>query len=156
VTPEGLSAIMRLAGGDMRRSLNVLQACHMAYDEINEAAVYACTGNPLPSDLRLMLNWLNNAPLQSAYEQILALQQAKGLSLLDMLTYLHELVLQISYPPPVMNFLLAEMAALEVRLAHGTNERIQLASLVGVFKQACAMTEQFQNEKDKRMAMSAK
>jgi replication factor C subunit 3/5 len=122
----------------------------MAYDEINEAAVYASTGNPLPSDLKLMLNLLNNAPMQAAFDQILAIQQQKGLSLLDMLTFLHEQVLQISYPPPVMNFLLSELAALEVRLAQGTNERIQLASLVGVFKQACAMTEQFQIEREKK------
>jgi replication factor C subunit 3/5 len=97
-----------------------------------------------------MLNLLNNAPMQAAFDQILAIQQQKGLSLLDMLTFLHEQVLQISYPPPVMNFLLSELAALEVRLAQGTNERIQLASLVGVFKQACAMTEQFQIEREKK------
>jgi hypothetical protein len=50
------------------QSLNVMQACHMAYDETNENTVYACTGNPLPSDLRLMLNTLNNDPMQKAME----------------------------------------------------------------------------------------
>ena len=68
VTTDGLNAIMKLASGDMRRSLNVLQACHMAYDEINEVNVYSCTGNPLPSDLKLMLNMLNNMPIKQAYE----------------------------------------------------------------------------------------
>lgn len=59
---------MKLANGDMRRSLNVLQACHMAYDQVNETNVYSCTGNPLPSDLKLMLNMLNNMPIKQAYE----------------------------------------------------------------------------------------
>jgi DNA polymerase III delta prime subunit len=59
---------MKLANGDMRRSLNVLQACHMAYDAVTEASVYACTGNPLPSDLKLMLNMLNNQPMQQAFD----------------------------------------------------------------------------------------
>lgn len=86
---------------------------------------------------------------------ILAIQAAKGLSLTDMLTYLHELVLQISYPPPVMNFLLSQMSNIEYRLSHGTNDKLQLASLVGVFKQACQMTEQFQADKEKRMAIKA-
>jgi replication factor C subunit 3/5 len=67
-----------------------------------------------------------------AFSGILGIQIAKGLSLLDMVTFLHELVLQISYPPPVMNFLLSEMSNVEYRLAHGTNERLQLAALVGV------------------------
>jgi hypothetical protein len=50
------------------QSLNVMQACHMAYDEINENNVYACTGNPLPSDMKLMLNILNNDPMKQAFE----------------------------------------------------------------------------------------
>ena len=85
----------------MRKSLNVLQACHMAYSEINELAVYSSTGNPLPSDLKLMLSMLNNQPFQVAFEGIHAIQVEKGLSLFDMITFLHELVLQINYPPPV-------------------------------------------------------
>lgn len=68
ITQEGLRAIMKLAGGDMRKSLNVMQACHMAYDEINENNVYACTGNPLPSDMKLMLNILNNDPMKQAFD----------------------------------------------------------------------------------------
>lgn len=86
---------------------------------------------------------------------ILGIQAAKGLSLTDMLTYLHELVLQISYPPPVMNFILSQMSNIEYRLSHGTNDKLQLASLVGVFKQACQMTEQFQADKEKRQAIKA-
>ena len=68
ITPDGLHAIMKLAGGDMRKSLNVMQACHLAYDVINENNVYACTGNPLPSDMKLMLNVLNNEPIKKAFE----------------------------------------------------------------------------------------
>ena len=49
-----------------------------------------------------------------------------------------------------MNFLLSEMSAIEYRLSHGTNDKLQLASLVGVFKQGCQMTEQFQIEREKR------
>ena len=75
ITPDGLTAIMKLAGGDMRKSLNVMQACHMAYSEINENNVYACTGNPLPSDLKLMLNMLNNQPIKQAFEGQPANQQ---------------------------------------------------------------------------------
>jgi replication factor C subunit 3/5 len=40
----------------MRRALNVLQACHAAYDNIAESEVYACTGNPLPADIETVVN----------------------------------------------------------------------------------------------------
>jgi replication factor C subunit 3/5 len=78
------------------------------------------------------------------------MQVEKGLSLTDILMFLHELLLQIQYPPPVMNFLLSEMSHIEYRLSHGTSEKLQLAALVGVFKQACAMTEQYARERDQK------
>lgn len=49
-----------------------------------------------------------------------------------------------------MNFILSEMSNLEYRLSHGANEKIQLAALVGVFKQACAQTEQYQRERERK------
>lgn len=150
ITPDGLRALMKLANGDMRRSLNVMQACHMAYDVINETNVYACTGNPLPKDIKLMLNTLNNQPMKKAYEVISSLQLTSGLSLSDMLTFLHDLVLQISYPPPVLNLLLSEMSHIEHRLSQGCNERLQLSALVGVFKQAVAKTEAYMKEREQK------
>jgi replication factor C subunit 3/5 len=70
--------------------------------------------------------------------------------LTDILTFLHELILNISYPPPVMNFILDEMSQVEYRLSHGTNEKLQLAALVGVFKQAVVMTETYSKERDQK------
>jgi DNA polymerase III delta prime subunit len=40
----------------MRRALNVLQACHAAYDRIGETEVYTCTGSPHPSDIEAIVN----------------------------------------------------------------------------------------------------
>lgn len=69
ITPDGLAAIMKLAAGDMRKSLNVLQACHLAYKQrIDEDAVYASTGNPTPADMQKMINLLHNEPLKQAFD----------------------------------------------------------------------------------------
>lgn len=52
LTSDGRGALLKLSRGDMRRALNVLQACHAAYDIVDEAAVYTCTGNPQPADIQ--------------------------------------------------------------------------------------------------------
>jgi replication factor C subunit 3/5 len=70
----GMDALVALGGGDMRRSLNILQSCHMAFDQVDEAAVYLCTGNPMPKDIQSIVQWLFNEPFQEAYEKISALQ----------------------------------------------------------------------------------
>ena len=51
VTEDGEKAMMNLSGGDMRRVLNILQSCSMAFDEVNEDNVYTCVGHPLKSGL---------------------------------------------------------------------------------------------------------
>ncbi|MEW5299476.1 MAG: hypothetical protein WDW36_002491 [Sanguina aurantia] len=63
----GLSALVTLGAGDMRRTLNILQSCHMAFDLIDESAVYTCTGNPLPRDIEQVVHWLFNEPMTSAF-----------------------------------------------------------------------------------------
>ena len=62
VTEDGEKAMMNLSGGDMRRVLNILQSCSMAFDEVNEDNVYTCVGHPLKSGLdtknKYLLCWV--------------------------------------------------------------------------------------------------
>jgi len=52
----------------MRRALNVLQACHAAYDLTGEAEVYNCTGNPHPSDIETVVNSMLTDEFTTAYD----------------------------------------------------------------------------------------
>jgi len=50
ITEAGRTALQRLSNGDMRRAVNVLQACASAYDLIDEEEVYMCVGMIMPAD----------------------------------------------------------------------------------------------------------
>ena len=67
LTPDGREALLKLSRGDMRRALNVLQACHAAYDRIDETAVYNCTGSPQPADIEEMVNSMMTDEFTTAY-----------------------------------------------------------------------------------------
>lgn len=67
ISPDGISALQRIANGDMRRAINVLQACHAAYSYIDETIVYRCTGNPEPADIKYIVNTLLNDEFTTAY-----------------------------------------------------------------------------------------
>ena len=56
LTDDGKAALLNLSKGDMRRALNVLQACHAAYERIGETEVYTCTGSPHPADIETIVN----------------------------------------------------------------------------------------------------
>jgi hypothetical protein len=74
-TPDGVDAVVRLGGGDMRKTLNILQSTVMATGAgtVDEAAVYACTGSPLPADIEQCIQVrateppVGNCSLISAY-----------------------------------------------------------------------------------------
>jgi replication factor C subunit 3/5 len=67
LTEEGKKALLLLSKGDMRRALNILQACHAAYDRIDEREIYLCTGHPQPKDIERIMNWMLNDDFSTAY-----------------------------------------------------------------------------------------
>uniref|UniRef100_A0A1A8QQ47 Activator 1 subunit 5 n=1 Tax=Nothobranchius rachovii TaxID=451742 RepID=A0A1A8QQ47_9TELE len=134
VTPDGMKAIVTLSSGDMRRSLNILQSTSMAYGKVTEDTVYTCTGQPLRSDIANILDWCLNKDFNTAYSQILQLKTLKGLALHDILTEVHLLIHRVDFPPAIRITLLTKLANIEHRLASGTNEKIQLSSMVAAFQ----------------------
>ena len=40
----------------------------MAYDEVSEKRVYSCTGQPLPSDITQIVEWMLSEPFSVAYQ----------------------------------------------------------------------------------------
>lgn len=120
--------------------------------EINETNVYMTSGSPMPQDIDQILNLLMNEKFHVAYEGITNLCQSKGYALVDILKDLSVKVSHLelivdgngssssssdnknkNYKPLCM--LLEGMADVEYRLASGTDEKIQTASLVGIFIQ---------------------
>lgn len=71
VTEDGKKALLTLAGGDMRKVLNVLQSTWLAYGEVTEDTVYTCVGHPLKTDIENIVKWLLNDDFEVTYESIL-------------------------------------------------------------------------------------
>ncbi len=68
IDESGNQALLKLSNGDMRRALNIMQACHAAYDLVDETAVYTCTGHPLPKDIQMMVRWMMSEEFTNAYQ----------------------------------------------------------------------------------------
>ncbi|EQC40585.1 replication factor C subunit 3/5 [Saprolegnia diclina VS20] len=136
MTQDGFQAVLRLGGGDMRRILNILQATSMAHDEVNEANVYLCTGNPLPADMTALCNWLWTAPFEESVKQCMAMQLQKGYATTDILQHVYQNTNELELPPAARMYVYDQLAHLEHRLCSGTSESLQLISLVAIFVRA--------------------
>lgn len=46
------------------------QSTAVAFDEVTERNVYLCTGQPLPTDIAKIVEWMLNESFSTAYESI--------------------------------------------------------------------------------------
>jgi len=134
ITEDGKEALMTLSQGDMRKVINILQSCNMAFGDVTEDNVYTCTGHPLRSDITNIVNWSLNEDFSTAFKNIQEVKTLKGLSLQDILSEVHLYVHKLDLPANVRIHLLVKMAELEARLMAGASEKIQLGSLLAAFQ----------------------
>ena len=133
---DGIEAVLRLARGDMRKVLNVLQATASGFEQITCETVHLCTGQPLPSDVAEIQRSLMNDDFEPAFATLMAASHGKGLSLVDIVTELAKVNAALKMPPEVRILLADKLSDIEYRLAFGTNDKIQGASLVGAYAAA--------------------
>ncbi|KAK8790228.1 hypothetical protein WA588_000393, partial [Blastocystis sp. NMH] len=132
-TEDGVTALLDLSHGDMRRVINILQATAMAYGKITGENVYRSAGAPSPSDMEFVLHTLLNKPFGEALQLVGELKETKRFALQDILTELVKRLQEISFPPSAQIMLYKELAELEYRLTFGTQDDVQMASLMSIF-----------------------
>ncbi|CAO1637705.1 unnamed protein product [Sympodiomycopsis kandeliae] len=142
LSQDGKEALLKLSKGDMRRALNILQACHAAYDRITSQEIYNCTGNPFPDDIELILKTMMNQEFTSAYQTSLTLKQEKGMALNDLISGMYEFITTLELPNIARVYLLDQLGVIEYRLSTGGNEKIQLSALLAAVKMCVELAAQ--------------
>jgi len=132
----GLSAAIRLSGGDMRRCINILQGATMSLGSISEESVYQCTGAPAPKDVRTIVEVMVGRDFPEAFEGVRSLAVSLGLSAMDIVREVHPFVLRMQFPDDCKGFLLERLAHLEHSLSQGGSEELSTASMVAAFQLA--------------------
>ncbi|KAF2654771.1 P-loop containing nucleoside triphosphate hydrolase protein [Lophiostoma macrostomum CBS 122681] len=153
ITPDATESLVTLSKGDMRRALNVLQACHasstplqapgkpapdpstIVRDQITQTTIYDCIAAPHPADIQMILDLLlNTSDITHCMRTINNVKSLKGLALADILTALSEELVQLDAPSQTMVSWLSGLADIEYRLSGGGNEAIQTGATIGVVR----------------------
>ena len=139
VTESGKNAILQLAGGDLRRVLNLLQSTDMAFDVVDEEKVYLTAGAAIPAVIDKMFDSLMNDGFEDAYKNMLQANIEDGYALSDIVSSLSTIITSIELPDQVLGYLLDKLSSIEYRLSHGASDKIQVGALVGAFTIARSM-----------------
>ncbi|KAK8213354.1 Subunit of heteropentameric Replication factor C (RF-C) [Zalaria obscura] len=159
IAPDAVDSLVTLSKGDMRRALNVLQACHASStplhvsgekppegkierDLITQETIFDCIAAPHPADIATIRDTLlSNPDVTSCMTTINALKVNKGLALADILTSLGEELTTLDVPAQTRVMWLEGLAEIEHRLSGGGSENVQTGGLVGVVRNGCELME---------------
>ena len=158
IDPAATNALVKLSKGDMRRALNVLQACHASTlpmpdetgkipkdperETITEVTIYDCIASPQPSDIHLIQETLLGTPdVASCLRTLRQVKQARGLALADVLTALSEKLAELDVPKQTRVKWCEGLAEIEYRLSGGGSESLQMGGLIGVIREGVELME---------------
>lgn len=126
-------AIVSLSGGDMRKVLNILESCSLAYKTIPVDKIFEVTGRPSPVDVKIIFDAVSNKSFNEANDIVLKLKLDKSLSVDDIVREVHSQVMATNMTDEMKMFLVNRLCEIEYRLAQGSNEKVQIASVIGSF-----------------------
>jgi replication factor C subunit 3/5 len=152
ITPDAIDALVKLSRGDMRRALNVLQACYAssaplppakgAHLQITETDIYECIAAPHPDDIQTIVETLlEKADVVSCLTTINNLKANKGLALADILTAVADELTKLEVKPASRVTWLDGLSEIEWRLAGGGAESIQTGAVIGVVRKGVDLSE---------------
>lgn len=153
IDEQATEALVKLSKGDMRRALNVLQACHASStplrapgepapdpktiqrEIITESTIYECIAAPHPADIRQIRDTLlTTSDVTSCLQTLNTLKANKGLALADILTSLADELGKLDVPAKTRVMWLHGLSEIEYRLSGGGSETVQTGGLVGVIR----------------------
>jgi len=156
IAPDAVDSLVRLSKGDMRRALNVLQACHASTmplpepgklrdktngagsadrETITTATIHDCIASPHPEDIAMIRDTLlSTSDVASCMNTLQTLKAQKGLALADMVSSLAEELQNLEVPTQTRVRWLEGLAEVEYRIAGGGSELLQMGGLIGVVR----------------------
>jgi len=131
VEQKALETIYDITLGDMRKSINILQAAS-AYGKVTVEAVYKVLGLAQPKEVREMLNLALQGKFMQAREKLRNLLVNYGLSGEDIIKQIHRELTgnEINIPDELKVVLVDYAGEVEFRIIEGADDEIQLSAFL--------------------------
>ncbi len=130
-TEEGISAIVYVAEGDLRRAINLLQTASAMADEVDAKVVYRVAGLAHPEEVRGMINAALKGRFVAARDMLRNLMINYGMSAQDVIKQLNrEIMASKSIPDKMKAQLMVFLSEVDFRVTEGAHGDVQLAAML--------------------------
>lgn len=136
ITDDGVEAILELSGGDLRKTLNILQTAASTGKTITADLVYAVVGKANPADIRDMMLTALNGDFLNARNKLRELTRKYGLAGTDIIRQIHSEIFRLNIPDAWKVKLADVIGEIDYRLVRGATEEVQLSALLAKLVEA--------------------
>ncbi|CCE79712.1 Piso0_001796 [Millerozyma farinosa CBS 7064] len=140
ISSDAIESLCTLARGDMRKALNVLQACKASLqddnDEIDTNMIYNCIGAAHPKDIEAVLDSILQDEWTSSYNTISICKREKGLALIDLLSGFVSILNKYELKPATRIEILRGLSDIEYAISKAGSDKIQTSAVIAVIKSA--------------------
>ena len=131
IVDEGLDAIYQSAKGDVRKSINLLQAAAASQKLIDDVAIYNLLGNVSPEKIREMLAVALDGRFLESRELLRELLIDQGLAPDDIIRNIYREIMRNNAISEQMKVKLSDtIGEVDYRLTQGSRAEIQLSTLL--------------------------
>lgn len=139
ISSKAITTIISLSGGDMRKSINILQTIPIFCKNkiIDDNDIRICLGYPTENIITNIYDTLSNGDekIKTKYNLINNIIKDNGILLRNLLQCLHKIVLKKkeNFTKKKLIYILKTFAVIEQHLTQNVNENIQLGILISSF-----------------------
>lgn len=133
ITQDGVDALLFVAKGDLRRTVNTLQVAAALGGKVDADSIYKTTSTARPEEVKRLLETALNGDFMAARNVLDDLLMEYGLSGEDIIRQIHRSVFDLTIPDRVKVTLVDKVGEAEFRMVEGANERIQIEALLAHF-----------------------
>lgn len=130
---EGLDALVYVSQGDLRRGINSLQVAASLSSVVDDDAIYQAASTARPEMVKELIEICLQGDFMKGRGILDELLIYQGLSGEDIIRQIHKSVLDLPIGDRLKVELIDRIGEIEFRLVEGSNNRIQLESLLAYF-----------------------
>ena len=130
---EAISAIYELCGGDARKAENILQSCAAISNDISHSLVYEIISSAEPQEIKKILELSSSGNFIGSRDLLLETMSRHGLSGIDIIKQIQKNILDLKLDDTKKLEMIEKCGEIEFRMVEGSDEFIQLESLLANF-----------------------
>jgi len=133
IDEDGINAIFSLSNGDARRAENILQSCAAISNDITYSSVYDIVSSAEPEEIKDILKMSISGNFIGSRDLLLNTMAKHGLSGTDIIKQIQKEILELDTDDLKKMSMIEKCGEIEFRLIEGSDEFIQLESLLANF-----------------------